>query len=281
MPLTEDEKSHLKNKHRGAINNAKGNLYENYYAVYQIVSCINAYFEQSCLVFFQTQLQDSFVDDLLIHLPDIKIYHQLKNTVSICWESSNKHSLASDFHRQKRICQENGESFKLKLIYSCASIDLNSSDPDNIADCTRAEFFPYCEGITDTILRCENFKTALQNISPKKELSSDDEIFNIAVVFLASWLKLKSGLTRISLADVLQNVKNINHINLNFYPSIIISEHAKRILDNIPNFNYIIMNQQLEWSFGNFSGNLIWDNNFERKLIKEKPTDAHSLLSIL
>lgn len=235
----------------------------------------------SNLVFFQTQLQDSFVDDLLIHLPNIKIYHQLKNTVSICWESSNKHSLASDFHRQKRICQENGESFKLKLIYSCASIDLNSSVPDNIADCTRAEFFPYCEGITDTILRCENFKTALQNISPKKELSSDDEIFNIAVVFLASWLKLKSGLTRISLADVLQNVKNINHINLNFYPSIIISEHAKRILDNIPNFNYIIMNQQLEWSFGNFSGNLMWDKDFESKLLKENPTDVHSLLTIL
>lgn len=281
MPLTEDEKTYLKNKHRGAINNAKGNLYENYYAVYQIVSCINAYFEQSCLVFFQTQLQDSFVDDLLIHLPDITIYHQLKNTNSICWESSKEHSLAYDFHRQKQICQEKDEFFKLKLIYSCESIDLNSSIPDHIADCTEAEFFPFSEDIIATILRCKNFKTVLQNISSRKKMSSDDEISNIAIVILASWLKLKSGLAPISLADILQNVKDVHHINLNIYPNITISENAKRILDNIPNFSYKIMNQHLEWSFGNFSGNLMWDKDFESKLLKENPTDVHSLLTIL
>ena len=38
MPITSEEREYLKNKHKGGLNNSKGNTYENYYATYQIAN---------------------------------------------------------------------------------------------------------------------------------------------------------------------------------------------------------------------------------------------------
>lgn len=59
------DKAYLANKHKGGEANAKGGLYEDFYAVYQIVSCIAKYKAALEGVALQTQLEDTFVDDLL------------------------------------------------------------------------------------------------------------------------------------------------------------------------------------------------------------------------
>lgn len=66
----EEDKSYLANKHKGGEANAKGGLYEDFYAVFQIVSCIAHYKATLDSVALQTQLEDTFVDDLLIAHPD-------------------------------------------------------------------------------------------------------------------------------------------------------------------------------------------------------------------
>ena len=43
MERTDAIKQYLKNKHQGGENNQKGGLFEDFYAVYQIVSCIAKY----------------------------------------------------------------------------------------------------------------------------------------------------------------------------------------------------------------------------------------------
>ena len=81
MRRNEELQKYLANKHRGGENNLKGGTYEDFYAVYQIVSCLTRFKDRLDTVQFQAQLEDAFVDDLLIAYPEINVYHQLKNTL--------------------------------------------------------------------------------------------------------------------------------------------------------------------------------------------------------
>ena len=56
MPITEADRQYLKHKNRGGKNNAKGNRYENYYAVFQIALLLNSHHERLDDVFITTQL---------------------------------------------------------------------------------------------------------------------------------------------------------------------------------------------------------------------------------
>lgn len=85
MERTDDIKLYLKNKHQGGENNQKDSLFEDFYAVYQIISYIAKYKSSFDSVEFQTQLEDTFVDDMLIAHSEQNIYHQLKNTQSLSW----------------------------------------------------------------------------------------------------------------------------------------------------------------------------------------------------
>ena len=93
MERTDAIKQYLKNKHQGGENNQKGGLFEDFYAVYQIVSCIAKYKSSFDRVEFQTQLEDTFVDDMLIAHPELNMYHQLKNTQSLSWGKVDKQGL--------------------------------------------------------------------------------------------------------------------------------------------------------------------------------------------
>lgn len=77
MERTDEIKQYLRNKHQGGVRTPqKGGLFEDFYAVYQIVSCIAKYQPSFEGVEFQTQLEDTFVDDMLIAHPEQNTYHQ-------------------------------------------------------------------------------------------------------------------------------------------------------------------------------------------------------------
>ena len=127
---SEADRVYLANKHQGGASNAKGGLYEDYYAVFQIVSCIARYKAALDGVALQTQLEDTFVDDLLIAHPDKNVYHQLKNTQNLTWNTgSSTRTITSDFENQIRDCRERNETFALKLVYSAAgSLSVNGDN---------------------------------------------------------------------------------------------------------------------------------------------------------
>jgi hypothetical protein len=86
MPITEEERKYLKNKNKGGKSNAKGNRYENYYAVFQIALLLNSYRERLDDVCLATQLSNAFVDDLLIGAENSnKTYHQIKDVKDLSW----------------------------------------------------------------------------------------------------------------------------------------------------------------------------------------------------
>ena len=125
MPITEAERKYLKNKHKGGKNNAKGNRYENFYAVFQIASLMNSQFERLDNVYLTSQLSETFVDDLLIEKDNsIRTYHQIKDVKKLTWKNKE---LRNDFKRQKDISKEREEQFNLKLVYS--NIDFSESSP--------------------------------------------------------------------------------------------------------------------------------------------------------
>ena len=83
MERTDAIKQYLKNKHQGGENNQKGGLFEDFYAVYQIVSCIAKYKSSFDRVEFQTQLEDTFVDDMLIAHPELRpVLESLNHTIT-------------------------------------------------------------------------------------------------------------------------------------------------------------------------------------------------------
>ena len=101
----------LKNKHKGGVNAEKGLQYEMNYAVYKIVCYLLACNEHS--VRFQTQIEDAYVDDLLITVGDIYNYHQLKNVKDLKWAT-----VESDFIMQLNQCTERNENFTMTSLVS-------------------------------------------------------------------------------------------------------------------------------------------------------------------
>lgn len=77
---------YLSNKNRGGTSNAKGNTYENFFAVYQLTLLSRIVIEDNKEVIFSSQIT-AFVDDLIIdckHDSTLRHY-QLKNSPSVTW----------------------------------------------------------------------------------------------------------------------------------------------------------------------------------------------------
>lgn len=147
---SEEDAKYLANKHRGGENNQKGGLYEDYYAVYQIVSCIASYKTSLDAVAFQTQLEDTYVDDLLIAHPSNNVYHQLKDTETLTWSSGSSRTIQSDFEHQIADCKERDENFALKLVYSATGSKFYDI-PESIKDYTSVENFPHADDLNQLI----------------------------------------------------------------------------------------------------------------------------------
>ncbi|MDO4462529.1 MAG: hypothetical protein Q4C30_08565, partial [Bacteroidia bacterium] len=151
MGRTEEMKKYISNKHTGGKNNQKGNLYEDFYAIYQIAYLLKEYANNLTRVSFETQT-DNFVDDLLIKQPNINIYYQLKNTRSITWgDTEHKGDIAFDFAQQIYECIERDEFFRLNLIHSANNSTIATSIPIKIKDYSDTIFFPYNEDINQLV----------------------------------------------------------------------------------------------------------------------------------
>lgn len=127
--MDEDEKLYLTNKHRGGESGRRGNLYEAYYAVFAIFREI-ANGNDSTIV--SGQVEDAYVDDLLISDGTTNVYHQLKNKKNPSWGSMKHGELKYDFSMQKKLCEERAERFSLKLVVSGRKDSLIERMPDGL-----------------------------------------------------------------------------------------------------------------------------------------------------
>lgn len=281
MASTEDLHNYLLAKHRGGENNLKGGLYEDYYAVFQIVSCLAKYKHELDAVSFQAQLEDTFVDDLLIAHLDVNIYHQLKNTQTVSWGSTKrKGDIAFDFAHQIEVCQERDETFALKLIYSAKESKVTDV-PAQIKSHSLVERFPYQEDINQLVIISNELKDALRRISSEGVDATDDVLANIAIVVLGAWRKTSATKTRVTLSSIVSFIEAQKQVNISLYPDGEISEACKRILDAIDGIEYHISGRMFYWSFGLLKGSCPWPDKMEAKIIEANPKTKLELIALL
>lgn len=271
MPITESERRYLKNKHKGGWNNEKGNRYEGYYAIYQIALLINTYYGNLDAVHLTSHVPDAFVDDLLISKPSCRVYHQLKDVKDLSWGYSN---VKNDFKRQIDISKEQNEQFKLKLVNSKRDF---SNIPAEISEFTVLEYFPSYNTLDKLYWEYPEFRRAIENIAvPGRD--NNDELMAIAITILGVWNSID---TPVSLKDIVDKVrKNNSYDSLKIYPSIELSDETKKVLDRL-NVVYYVNGEILYWSFGNFSGKVIWTSEKEHLLIKSSPLNIVELIPLL
>lgn len=278
---SEKDKQYLANKHKGSVANAKGGLYEDYYAVFQMVACIARYKKELDGVAFQTQLEDTFVDDLLIAHPDINVYHQLKNTKQLKWDTkpSGTYTVASDFEKQVEDCEERDEKFALKLVYSAIDSDVADNMPETIRKYTTAEFFPYQDDLNSLILISKGFQEVLRQISARGESSTDDELLDIATVFLGVW-KSVGGKEKVRLSEIVKRAENVKHFNLAIHPSLELNPECKAVLDAIEGLDYSVGGRMLYWSIRLMSGSYPLDEDVQKRIISRCPKTKQEFITL-
>ena len=278
---SEEDRAYLANKHKGGEANAKGGLYEDCYAVFQIVSCIAKYKASLDGVALQSQLEDTFVDDLLIAHPDKNVYHQLKNTQSLTWNTKySGRTIASDFENQIKDCRERDEQFALKLVYSAANSKVGERVPDDIKAYTTAEFFPYEEDLNGLVLISSDFQKVLRQISVNGKDATVDELVNVAMVFLGAWRGCGNK-KRVRLSEIVEQARRMRHFNLTIFPDGEISKACRDILDAIEGLNYSVSGRMFYWQLGAFTGSCPWPEGKEQEIIDKRPTTRRELVAIL
>lgn len=278
MPVTKAERKYLKNKHRGGKSNAKGNRYENYYAVFQIALLLKSYHERLDDVCLATQLSDTFVDDLLIDIENsIKTYHQIKDVNKLTWDTGR---LIYDFHRQKETCLENKETFSLKLVHSNQDNQRKLVEiPKEFSDSTKVEFFPAHNELGQLLWNYPPFKDAIAEIVADGN-NNDDVLYGVAGSILGAWESVNAD-NLISLKQIRENISKINPYDaLKIYPTVELPENCKKILGDI-GVAFRTNGQILYWEYGNLSGKIEWTKGIEQNLLNNIPTNIEELISIL
>lgn len=281
MVLTSDQKKYLEHKHQGGLNNQKGASYEDFYAVFQIVVYARRYKMSLDSVFFQTQLKDSFVDDLLIVYPSQKkVYHQLKNTKRLSWGGVGvKGDLADDFYCQIQNCKKKKEYFVLKLVHSLGGQMMVSTIPQCISKNSRVEYFEYADGLGELILTSGVFKKSLIKIAAQGKKATDDELLQIATVFLGLW-KRENTTQQVDLKKLVDGAMGFK-VNLSIYDNVSISLTCKDYLDSTEGLKYYLCGMFFYWQIGNMSGACEWTDKCETAILKAKPTDKWELIELL
>lgn len=278
---SEEDAAYLASKHRGGEANAKGGLYEDCYTVFQIVSCIAKYKAPLDEVAFQSQLEDTFVDDLLIVHPDKNVYHQLKNTQSLTWDTkSSERTIISDFEKQIEDCQGRNETFALKLVYSTANTKVGECIPKSIQECTSVEYFPYEKDLNALIFISKGFMDALRQISVNGDRATIDDLAIVAQVFLGVWRGCGSN-HRVSLSEIVTCAEKTKHFNLNIFGNGTVSEACREVLDNIEGLRYYVRGRFFYWQMDDFTGSCPWPEGKEQEIIENRPSSRRELVAIL
>ena len=247
------EQDYLNRKHRGGEAGAKGTIYEDYYAIFQIVLYIARFEKKLTDVTFITQLQDTYVDDLLIVYPDMRIYHQMKNTDKLTWKTGSARTIRSDFEYQINDCINRKETFRLKLVYSARDSEVGSTIPDTIKDFTTTEYFQYENDLNCMVLSCPEFQRALREISTNSDDSTMDELDNIATVFYGVWKSFGVN-NSVSLSAIVDRARMFRYFNLSIFQDDNISEECCSILDKIEGLEYSVKGKMFKWRKASFEG---------------------------
>lgn len=282
--LSEDHKTYLARKHRGGLNNQKGNTFEVIYATKEIIRLysIGANLDSTYVV---AQLENSFVDDFqIIYANGLKTYHQCKDTINLSWKKDEKGEPFYDFRWQKTYSIANGELFRLKIVYSNADCKIHADPiPVVIEDVTEKELFPSYQTLNAILLDSEAFRNDIKSILfANKDGHSLDKLSVFAEVIRSEWLELAIPNKPVSLSEIKDQTlaKYGDIINFKDLPNVELSSELKIIFNRFPEFSYLINGTNIIWSYKKLSGQFCLSDELNSSIIDNNPSEIFQLITL-
>jgi hypothetical protein len=242
---------YLKSKHRGGVNNEKGNTYENFYAVYQIALLASLVIEGGLKISLYSQVL-SFVDDLIIfYEKENKLHHhQLKNSSKVTWGSGPK-SISDDFKKQEELNRSLLKASEMTLVVADKSLKehLTSACPAEIRSFSQAAYFPHAKSLMQVIADTPDFYEAIHYLCAS-ETPEPDKIDCVAKVLLGAWVA--DDKCNASVLNVLTKAQNASPSFIrSFEDTPSLDPEVADILSKIADFSYNLAKGFLHWQFGN------------------------------
>jgi hypothetical protein len=237
---------YLSNKQKGGNNNSKGNIYENYFAVFQIAKSFNENCENES-TFFSTQFF-GFIDDLLVEQinENKEAYFQIKDTAKINW-NSEPHWLQTDFLNQYEVLKRKGVISSLTLVVSNQGVfdHLKNTLPERLKGIVEIVLFETGTSVNNLIRNNAIFKEELKKMCALTNPSAD-KLETLGTIILGAW----DGTAKkaVSLGELLDRChqQNPNYIK---GQAESLSNKLNDILKSIDGFSFEIEKGYLRWRY--------------------------------
>ena len=280
---------YLSNKNRGGTSNAKGNTYENFFAVYQLALLSRIIIEYNKEVTFSSQIT-AFVDDLIIDCKDDSTlrHYQLKNGSSVTWGEGVK-SIFDDFKKQYELNHTISRESEINLVVSSTNLraNLEASLPAAIKNYSQVVYFPYETSLVKVIEKEATFRQAIEYLCAFDN-PAPDKIECVAAVLLGAWVS--SHKSNISVMEILKKAQESTPSFIrSFSKEWQLDPEVEEILSKIPDFQYNLTKGFLHWEFKNrledgtlpYSVDTEQFKKFQEVVKKSKPTRFEELEGFL
>lgn len=284
MKLPPELEEYLIHKHRGGISNSNGNNYENIYATKEIVRLF-AEGKDEETTRIGAQLENSFVDDLVIIEKDQSTYIQLKNVKALVWGKMERSNLLFDFTLQNHYFKEENRKIILRIVYSDPDCPVDREPiPDSVYSVTEKEYFPYCESLAyllQTSPEVREWITTIMNY-PGPIFPLDMQSASIECI-RSQWLELSPSNRVVSLKEIKDAYQKKHPDCPNFKDSVNVSIpiEVNEILDAICGFEYSYSGSNIYWRWGKMNGECEMTQKRIERLLEDSPKDFFQLLSCL
>lgn len=246
---------YLANKHRGGVNNSKGNTYENFYTVYKIAQEIKNHSKGKNTSI--TSQAYAFVDDLVIEYDRKyknrrrtrvkKSFFQIKDVSDLSWTSNKVHPLYKDFEIQYSVLKSTNKSCKQYLVVSNKKLHqkLSLSIPKSIRNHTNVEHFETADSLSKLIVDNAVIRNTLASICALKN-PTIDKLVTLGTIILGAWDA--SNKQRVRIADIIESCLDMNPNYIKGKEQTISEELTNR-LKAIKGFTFTVLHGYLSWEY--------------------------------
>ena len=240
--------AYLGNKHRGGVNNSKGNTFENFFTVYQVAKSFNDDDDHE-RTFLSSQVR-AFIDDLVIESPDKQLskFFQIKDVQNLSWTTGD-HPIQDDFEMQYNVCTQNGKDAELYLTVSRTELCdiLVAGLPEKISTYTKVIHFGTADSSNSLIRTNNDFKDELVKMCAISNPSSDT-LDALGTIVLGAWDGTNK--TNVSIAHILNKCYDENPNYIKGFENRV-SENLNRVLGSINGFTFVVEHGYIVWNYLN------------------------------
>jgi len=278
---------YFKRKCRGGASGAKGIVYENHFAVYQLAYLVPEDLQVGSNVHVETQLDD-FVDDIVVSDFKLRIrkHYQLKNSASVSWAGGD-HPISDDFRMQKELNDHlcfSSTTTTLVCSDSARADRLSQQIPAEISNHSEVENFCYGETLNATLQIEPKLFDAIKNLCA---FADTDKVERLGALILGVWSANCGQISSVSELWALVERYELNYVRSD--GALTIPAALSTILMQINGFSYTIQDGYFVWKQAglHMEGTFpfpIDSKQFEElssKIVEVSPTEIEDLEDLL